>query len=41
MIFPHFLSGLLDARQRPEFLRLHMDRHLAQIEATTADPAFP
>jgi len=33
IVFPHFLCGPLDARQRLEFLRFHMDRHLAQIQA--------
>ena len=32
VVFPHFLSGPLDARQRLEFLRFHMERHQAQIE---------
>jgi hypothetical protein len=31
VIAPHFLSGPLDARQRFEFLRWHMDHHRAQI----------
>lgn len=34
IVFPHYLSGPLDARQRLEFLGFHMDRHLAQIEQT-------
>lgn len=33
IVFPHFLCGPLDARQRLEFLRFHMDRHLGQIVA--------
>jgi len=33
IMFPHFLCGPLDARQRLEFLRFHMDRHLAQIQS--------
>ena len=41
VIFPHVLSGPLDAHQRLEFLRFHMDRHLQQIEAVKMDPAFP
>jgi DinB superfamily len=32
VVFPHFLSGPLDAKQRLEFLRFHIDRHIAQIE---------
>lgn len=39
-IFPHYLSGPLDARQRLEFLRFHLDRHLRQIETIKAEPAF-
>ncbi len=31
VIAPHFLSGPLDARQRLEFLRWHMDHHRVQI----------
>jgi hypothetical protein len=41
VIFPHFLSGPLDARQRLEFLRFHMDRHLRQIQAIKDDSGFP
>lgn len=33
IVFPHFLCGPLDARQRLEFLRFHMDRHRDQIES--------
>jgi hypothetical protein len=32
IVFPHFLSGSLDGRQRLEFLRFHLQRHQAQIE---------
>ena len=32
VIFPHYLSGPLDARQRVAFLRFHIDRHVLQIE---------
>lgn len=31
VVAPHFLSGPLDARQRLEFLRWHMDHHRQQI----------
>ena len=31
VIYPHPISGPLDARQRLEFLRFHMDRHAAQV----------
>jgi len=34
VIFPHFLCGPMDARQRISFLRFHMDRHVEQIERT-------
>lgn len=36
IVFPHFLCGPLDARQRLEFLRFHMDRHRDQIESVRA-----
>ncbi len=32
VIFPHFLCGPLDAAQRLEFLRFHIERHCGQIE---------
>jgi hypothetical protein len=41
IVFPHFISGPLDARQRLEFLRFHMERHIAQIHRIRRDPAFP
>ena len=41
IIYPHFLSGPLDARQRLEFFRFHLDRHLKQIEALKEDTGFP
>jgi len=41
IVFPHYLSGPLDGRQRLEFLRFHMERHLAQIEQLKAHPRFP
>jgi hypothetical protein len=31
VVAPHFISGPLDARQRMEFLRWHMDHHRSQI----------
>lgn len=33
VIAPHVISGPLDARQRLEFIRFHMDLHRRQIEA--------
>ena len=41
IVYPHYLSGPLDARQRLEFLSFHMDRHLAQIQAVKGHPDFP
>jgi DinB superfamily len=41
IIFPHFLCGPLDARQRIEFLRFHMDRHRHQINRLKNAVAFP
>jgi hypothetical protein len=41
VIFPHFLSGPLDARQRLEFLRFHLDRHRAQILRLFDRESFP
>lgn len=32
VIHPHVISGPLDARQRLEFLRFHLDRHRGQVE---------
>jgi hypothetical protein len=31
IVYPHPISGPLDARQRLEFLRFHLDRHAAQV----------
>jgi hypothetical protein len=31
VIYPHFLCGPLNAHQRLEFIRFHLDRHYAQI----------
>jgi hypothetical protein len=41
VIFPHFLSGPLDAGQRIDFLRFHMVRHREQIENILAHADFP
>jgi hypothetical protein len=41
VLFPHFLSGPLDARQRLEFLRFHMERHIAQIESIRNHQLYP
>ena len=41
VVYPHVLSGPLDARQRLEFLRWHLDHHLQQIQDIKAAPGFP
>ena len=41
IVFPHFLSGPLDARQRLEFWRYHIERHLGQLAAIQSAPGFP
>lgn len=41
LVFPHFLSGPLDARQRLEFLRFHIERHLEQVRRVRSHPSFP
>jgi hypothetical protein len=41
VVFPHYLSGPLDGRQRLEFLRFHMERHVEQIGRIQANPAYP
>ena len=32
IVMPHFIAGPLDGRQRLQFIRWHLERHLAQIE---------
>jgi len=41
VIFPHPISGPLDAGQRLEFLRFHLDRHRGQVEAIKRHPNYP
>lgn len=41
IVFPHYLSGPLDGRQRLEFLRFHMQRYLEQIRRLQSHSAFP
>jgi DinB superfamily len=41
IIYPHTVSGPLDAGQRIEFLQFHMDRHRGQIEKLLNRPDFP
>lgn len=36
VIYPHFLSGPLDALQRLDFIRFHMQHHLPQIRRIKA-----
>lgn len=41
VIYPHPISGPLDASQRLEFLRFHLDRHREQLARVRAHPQFP
>lgn len=41
VIFPHPISGPLDATQRLAFLRFHADRHLQQIASIKASEGYP
>jgi hypothetical protein len=41
VVYPHFLSGPLDAGQRLAFLRFHIDRHVGQIARIRSTPGFP
>ena len=41
VIFPHILSGPLNAIQRLEFLRFHLDRHLLQVNNLKQHEAYP
>jgi hypothetical protein len=41
IIHPHPMLGPLDARQRFELLRAHLDLHRAQIEAVKHAPGYP
>ena len=41
IVYPHPISGPLDARQRLEFLRFHLDRHRAQVLRLRQHPEFP
>ncbi len=41
IIHPHVLSGPLNALQRLEFLRFHLQRHQRQIENIRMDSNFP
>jgi hypothetical protein len=41
VIYPHPISGPLDARQRLQFLRFHLNRHRGQVERVRETPGFP
>lgn len=41
IIYPHVLSGPLDAGQRIDFLAFHMERHLRQMKDVCAHEDFP
>ena len=40
VVYPHVVSGPLDARQRLEFLRFHLDLHHVQIENVKRSAGF-
>jgi hypothetical protein len=40
-IYPHVISGPLDARQRLQFLAFHLDRHREQVAGVMRQAAFP
>jgi DinB superfamily len=41
IIYPHVFSGPMSAGQRLDFLRVHMERHQAQIARVRQDANFP
>jgi hypothetical protein len=41
IIYPHAISGPLDARQRLQFLAFHLDRHRRQVAEIMSHPSFP
>lgn len=41
VIYPHVLSGPLDAGQRIDFLAFHMERHRQQIQDVIDHPDYP
>lgn len=41
VIYPHAISGPLDARQRLQFLTFHLDRHGRQVAEIMGHPEFP
>ena len=40
IIYPHPISGPLDAHQRLQFLRFHLNRHREQVERVKESPSF-
>jgi hypothetical protein len=41
IVYPHAISGPLDARQRLQFLAFHLQRHRRQVARTMTLAAFP
>jgi hypothetical protein len=41
VIYPHAISGPLDARQRLQFLAFHLERHRRQVASVMTDSRFP
>jgi hypothetical protein len=41
VVYPHAISGPLDARQRLQFLAFHLDRHRRQVSEILSHPSFP
>ena len=41
IVYPHPISGPLNARQRLEFLRFHLERHRSQVELVKNMPGYP
>lgn len=41
IVYPHPISGPLDAKQRLEFLRFHLERHQKQLENLKNHEAYP
>jgi hypothetical protein len=41
VIYPHAISGPLDARQRLQFLAFHTDRHRRQVAEIMSTPGYP
>ena len=40
VVFPHYLSGPLTLRQRLEFIRFHIERHVPQVQNIQRHPDF-